>query len=134
MLSKSLMDEDTSKYELLGEEKVSGKDVLKVVYHKKVEASLSEDVISQGMINEEMMKKYPDLKKAVDNEKKKQSNIYYYVDKVSKKILYNKSDSTDFSVINYYMGGESGNPPVKSENKITVKTDGVGKVELPKIE
>jgi len=134
MLSKSLMDEDISKYELLGEEKVYGKDVLKIVYHKKSNLSLSEDPMVKEMINEEIINKYSDLKKAVENEKKKQLDIYYYVDKASKKILCNKSDSTDFSIINYYMGGESGNPPVKSENKITVKTDGVGKIELPKVE
>lgn len=132
MISRAKMDTDINKYEVLGKEKIDGKEVIKVVYHKTVDSSLAEDLKNAGTLTDEMIKKNPDLKKAVDEDLKKKAAITYFFDQQSKKLMYYESDVTAFTVINHYTNGEGGEAPVKSIMKTEIKTKDIGKIELPK--
>ncbi|WAW15385.1 hypothetical protein [Peptostreptococcus equinus] len=133
VINSTMMDENIDKYEIKGEEKKDGKDVIKVVYHRSNDNSLSEELKKAGVLKDDLINKHQDLKEAIENDKKKNIDLYYYFDKKSKELLYSEFDSTSFTIINHYSNGENSNPPIKSTTKTLIKTKNIEKIVLPTV-
>lgn len=126
----STIEKDASKYKFIGEEKLNGKDALKFEVIRKYNG-IAVSAKKDGMLTDQMLNKYSDLKKAYQADLKKEKVEYYWFEKDSHKFICKEQDGTNFSIISYYTGGENSNPPVKSTVKTIISTDKVEKIVLP---
>ncbi len=122
-------------YKVLKDEKVNGRETLKISYHSKLEEfnSMLKKIIKEGTLDEKTIEKNKNLQEALDRIKKGKES-YYWIDKKDYKVLKFDIDSTDEELIFHYLSNNNDeNIPVSHINIGTVLYDNVQKVEKPKI-